>query len=135
MRRQVKLPVQMEGSVRSPAGVKDPVAYNCLKSIIDKMTGGMFTDVNPENPRVKEGSALGGKVVDNLLKMSEGLAQTAALSDETSEETATQLSDLGTPLPSTGTGGGTELPDGSAQYQVLSWDGSAWIADWPRFHA
>lgn len=30
---------------------------------------------------------------------------------------------------------GTIIPDGTAQYQVLSWSGTAWIADWVRAHA
>jgi len=27
---------------------------------------------------------------------------------------------------------GDVLPDGTAQYQVLAWDGNAWAADWVR---
>ena len=27
------------------------------------------------------------------------------------------------------------MPDGNAQYQVLSWNGSAWVADWVRAHS
>ena len=29
-------------------------------------------------------------------------------------------------------GDGSTIPDGTAQYQVLAWDGSEWIADWVR---
>lgn len=31
--------------------------------------------------------------------------------------------------------GGFKLPSGTAQYQVLSWSGSDWVADWVRAHA
>ena len=125
MKRRVKLPVQLEGAIRSPAGVQDEVAYACFKSIIAKINGGLYTDINPENKRLIEGATLGGQFVDNLLKM------TGALREQQSD-----LEDSDAiPEAAAAASGGTTIPDGTAQYQVLSWDGTAWVADWLRFHA
>ena len=135
MRRKVEIPVITKSALPSPAGIVDPITYRTLKAVIGLLANGLVADMNPDNKRLKEGSELGGKMVDNLLKLSQGTEQ--RLSDESTEEVSEQLNDTGT-LSSTGTGGGgggTTIVDGTAQYQVLSWSGSAWIADVLRFHA
>lgn len=68
MRREVSLKVNSRSALPDPAGTIDPVVYRCLKALNDLVSGGLFVDLNPENPREKEGVALGGRQLLTLAR-------------------------------------------------------------------
>lgn len=135
MRRRVKLDVELPGGLPTAAGIKDPVTYRVVKAILDAIHN-LKVDVNPPDKR---------KISDNPLSLNapalnivqDKVGIDAGLSPKTTEDVGRDLSEIGaiTPASASGGGGGTTLPDGSNDYEVLQWQSGAWVADWVRFHA